>query len=141
ILTVLEYAGGERSGLKRSRYEIAPRHGVLGLQQTWMQLIAEQFVRKTRFDPLHDAATEQRLVDQLPEWLGRLLEDERIVLAIEFGERPLEIELEREQFVAAAESHYAELQRMVQGARVAGMPIELRLSHRVAALPGLLERL
>ena len=66
ILTVLEYAGGERSGLKRSRYEIALRHGVLDMQQTLMQFIAETFIRKTRFDPLHDASTEQRLVDQLP---------------------------------------------------------------------------
>lgn len=141
ILTVLEYAGGERPGLKRSRYEIAPRHGVLALQQTWMQLISEQYVRKTRFDPLHDAATEQHLVDQLPDWLERLEQEERIVLAIEFGDRALEVELEREQFVAAVEPHYAEVQRMVQGARVAGMPIELRLTQRVAALPGLLDRL
>jgi len=36
--------------------------------------------------------------------------------------------------------HYAELQRLVQGARVAGLAIELRVSHRIAALPGLLER-
>ena len=141
ILTVLEYAGGERAGLKRSRYEIAPRYGVLGIQQSWMQFIAENFVRKTRFDPLHDASTEQRLVDQLPEWLRQLGEQERITLPMQFGDRPLEVELERAQFIAAVEPHYAELQRLVQGARVAGMPIELRVSQRIAALPGLLDRL
>jgi hypothetical protein len=141
ILTVLEYTGGERAGLKRSRYEIALRHGVLGIQQTWLQFIAENFVRKTRFDPLHDAATEQRLVDQLPGWLQQLQQQERITLPMQFGERPLEIEVERAQFIAAVEPHYAELQRLVQGARVAGMQIELRVSPRIAALPGLLERL
>lgn len=141
ILTVLEYAGGERPGLKRSRYEIALHHGVLGLQQTWMRFIAEQFVHRTRFDPLHDASTEQRLVDELPGWLSQLLEEERLVLAMRTGERPLEIELERAQFIEAVEPHYAELQRLVQGARVAGLPIELHVSHRIARLPGLLERL
>jgi hypothetical protein len=141
ILTVLEYTGGDRAGLKRSRYEIAPRHGVLGIQQTWMQFIAESFVRKTRFDPLHDAGTEQRLVDGLPQWLAELQDKERINVAIQFSDRPLEIEVERAQLIAAAEPHYAELQRLVQGARVAGMRIELRLSHRVASLPGLLDRL
>ena len=60
---------------------------------------------------------------------------------MQFGERALEIEIERAQFIAAAEPHYGELLRLVQGSRVAGMPIELRVSHRVAALPGLLERL
>ena len=140
ILTVLEYAGGDRPGLKRSRYEIALQHGLLAIQQTWMHLIAEHFVRKTRFDPLHEAANEQRLFDQLPGWLDTLARDERITLSMSFAERKLEVELERAQFIAAAERHYAELQRLVQSARIAGMPIELRVSQRVAALPGLLDR-
>lgn len=145
LLTVLEYAGakgaGDRGGLKRSRYEIAPRRGVQALQQSWMQLIAESFVRNTRFDPLHDAASEQRLLNLLPEWLGRLREQETISLSLQFGDRPLEIELSRAQFVAAAEPHYAELLKLVQDARVAGLPIELRISQRVAAMPGLADRL
>lgn len=140
ILTVLEYAGGARAGLKRSRFEIALRHGVLNLQQTWAQFIAEHFVRKTRFDPLHDAATEQRLVDRLPQWLAQLADQEQVLLEMQFDDRPLEIELERAQFIAAAQPHYDELYRLVQGARVAGLPIELRVSQRVAGLPGVLQR-
>lgn len=141
LLTVLEYSGGERPGLKRSRYEIALQHGLLALQQTWMHFIAEHFVRKTRFDPLHEAASEQRLLDLLPGWLDTLSRDDRIVLSMSFADRELEVELDRSQFVAAVEVHYAELQRLVQSARVAGMPIELRVSQRIAALPGLLDRL
>jgi hypothetical protein len=140
ILTVLEYSGGERSGLKRSRYEIALRHGVLDIQQSLMQFIAETFIRKTRFDPLHDASTEQRLVDQLPGWLGQLSDQEQVTVSMQFGDRPLEVEIERAQLIAAVEPHYVELLRLVQGARVAGMQIELRLSSRVAAFPGLFER-
>ncbi len=141
LLTVLEYSGGERAGLKRSRYEIVLQHGLFAIQQTWMHFIAEHFVRKTRFDPLHEAASEQRLLDLLPGWLDSLSHEERIVLSLSFGERALEVELDRSQFIAAAEAHYADLQRLVQSARVAGMPIELRVSQRVAALPGLLDRL
>ncbi|HEX7114636.1 MAG TPA: FHA domain-containing protein [Steroidobacter sp.] len=141
LLTILEYTGGERSGLKRSSYEIALRHGVLAMQQTLMQFIADHFVRRTRFDPLHEAHTEQRLVDQLPGWLKELESNERITLSMQLSERLLEIELDREAFISALEPHYAEVQRLVQGARVAGMPIELRVSHRVASMPGLLERL
>lgn len=146
LLTVLDYVGSaqggsDRSGLKRSRYEIAPRRGILALQQAWMQMIAENFVRNTRFDPLHDAGSEQRLLDQLPDWLAQLSESEPLTLAMQFGEHKLEIELERAQFIAAAEPHYAELLKLVQDARVAGLPIELRVSQRVAAMPGLVERL
>lgn len=141
ILTVLEYSGGERSGLKRSRYEIALHHGVLDIQQTLMQFIAETFIRKTRFDPLHDAGTEQHLVDQLPTWLAQLRDQEQITVVMQFGERPLEVEIERAQLIAAVERHYVELLRLVQSARVAGMQIELRLAPRIAAFPGLLDRL
>jgi hypothetical protein len=140
ILTVLEYAGGDRPGLKRSRYEIALRNGMLDIQQTLMQFIAETFIRKTRFDPLHDASTEQRLVDSLPAWLGQLRAQEQITVSMQFGDRPLEIEIERAQLIAAVERHYAELLRLVQSARVAGMQIELRLAQRIAAFPGLLDR-
>jgi hypothetical protein len=141
LLTVLEYTGGERPGLKRSRYEILLQHGLLAIQQTWMHFIAEQFVRKTRFDPLHDAANEQLLFDRLPEWLATFAHEERAVLETTFGGSKLEVEIERAQLIAAVERHYAQLQSLVQSARVAGMPIELRVSHRVAALPGLLDRL
>ncbi|HLS80306.1 MAG TPA: FHA domain-containing protein [Steroidobacter sp.] len=141
ILTVLEQTGGSPGGLRRSRYEIALGHGVLALQQAWMKFIAEQFVRRTRFDPLHEASSEQRLLDELPGWLAALREAEHISLPMQFAGRALEIELEREQFIEAVQSHYLELVRLVQGARVAGMPIELRVSARVAALPGLLEEL
>jgi hypothetical protein len=144
ILTVLDYVGAksanDRGGLKRSRYEIAPRHGLLALQQCWMQLIAENFVRNTRFDPLHDAVSEQGLLNQLPEWVEQLRTNETLNLTLKFEDRPLEVEMNRAQFIAAAEAHYTELQRLVQDARVAGLPIELSVSHRVASLPGLIER-
>lgn len=140
LLTVLEYTGGERAGLKRSRYEFSNRHGLLGLQQSWLQFIAENFVLKTRFDPLHDAGTEQLLVDQLPHWLHELSEKETLTLSVDFRGQTLDIELTRAQFIAAVEPHYAELLRLVQGARVAGAPIALRVSAQLAALPGLLER-
>lgn len=140
LLTVLEYSGGERPGLKRARYEIAPRRGLLALQQSWMTWIAEEFVRKTRFDPLHEAASEQRLVDQLPQWLAQVATQSPLTLTMQFSDRALEIEVTREQFIAAAETLYADLVALVQNARVAGVAIDLRLSHRVAALPGLQER-
>jgi len=140
ILTVLEYSGGDRSGLKRSRYEIVLRHGVLDLHQTIRQFIAETFISKTRFDPLHDAITEQRLVGQVPTLLGQLREQEKTVVSMQFGDRPLEVEIERAQVIAALEPHYVELLRLVQSARVAGMQIQLRLTPRIAAFPGLVER-
>jgi len=66
-LTVLEHLGE----LRRVRYELLPQHGWLALQQAWIDMAGAAFVRKTRFDPLHEAAGEQRLWDGLPGWLDR----------------------------------------------------------------------
>ena len=99
LLTVLDYVGAksssDRGGLKRNRYEILPRRGLIALRQTWVQLIAENFIRNTRFDPLHDAASEQRLANQLTQWLAQLAGRETLNVSMEFGDRPLEIELVR----------------------------------------------
>jgi hypothetical protein len=48
-----------------------------------MQAIADEFVRRTRFDPFHDADTEQALYDRLPTLLDELkqAEDTEVAMA------------------------------------------------------------
>ena len=53
------------------------------LRRQWVKAIGEEFVRKTRFDPLHDAATEQAVHDRLPGLLDAIAES---------GSEPFEIE-------------------------------------------------
>ena len=43
-------------------------------------------VRRTRFDPLHQAATEQQLYLRLPDWLAALASQESVDVAIETGD-------------------------------------------------------
>jgi hypothetical protein len=113
----------------------------MAIHQTLMRFTADLFVRKTRFDPLHEASSEQRLFDLLPQWLTALNEQDRLTATMSFGERQMDVEIDQAQLIAALEPHYAEILRLVQSARVAGMPIELRVTERVAMLPGLLTRL
>ena len=139
-LAVLEHPGGEQAPLRRARFEIQPGHGWLGLTQRWIELIAETFVRKTRFDPLHQAATEQRLADEIPSWLVQLDTETALAVELEFGDTIHRVEIDRNDFIAAAERHYAALVKLVQDVRPAGHAIELRIGERVARLPGLAER-
>lgn len=140
LLTVLEYAGGETPGLKRSRYEIALQQGVAGIQQSCLKFIASEFVRQTRFDPLHEAGSEQRLVNLLPGWLAQFQTEPQVELTMQFNDRPMQAEISREQLIGAVDAHYTQLLQLVQGARVAGLPIDLRVTQRVAEMPGLLDR-
>lgn len=137
VLTVLDH-GGE---LRRTRYELLPQHGWLALQQAWLDLIAAAFVRKTRFDPLHEAANEQRLWDGLPGWLATLEREPAVTLEQQAGGVTHAVELLREDFAATATRIYDGLAQALQRARPAGGPLYLRLSHRLATLPGFGERL
>jgi hypothetical protein len=137
VLTVLDHAGD----LRRTRFDLLPQHGWLALQQAWLDMIASAFVRKTRFDPLHQAATEQRLCDGLPGWLESLRGGDAVSIEIESGGRTHGVELDAADFAEAADAVYAEYARSLQRARPAGSPLHVRLSHRFALLPGFEERL
>jgi hypothetical protein len=137
VLTVLEHAGE----LRRSGCELLPRHGWMALQQAWLDLVAAAFVRRTRFDPLHEAASEQRLWDALPGWVAALERDPVVTVdAVAAGET-LTVELSRGDFAAAAAATYDAVLQALQRARPARGPLQLRLSQRWAGLPGFAERL
>jgi hypothetical protein len=126
--------------MRRRRVETAPRVGLRALQAAWSQLVSETMVRRTRFDPLHQAVTEQQLYDRLPGWLGSLATSDQLDVQIETGAGKFSVALGREQFVFAAEAYYAQLFDLVHSARRAGAPVTLALSARAAALPQLAER-
>jgi hypothetical protein len=137
VLTVLDHGGD----LRRSACELLPRHGWMALQQAWLDLVAAAFVRRTRFDPLHEAASEQRLWDALPGWLQALERDPVVTIEATAAGETLAVELSREDFAAAASPTYDAVLHALQRARPARGPLQLRLSQRWAGLPGFVERL
>lgn len=138
--TLVEVARAE-SMLRRARYELLPGCGVLAFQQALAQAIAAAFVRETRFDPLHEAATEQRLYDRLPQWLAAAADSDAITADFEFGSATHQLLLQREQLEQAVAALSDEVLRLVQLARPAGMALQVCVTPRVAAIPGLLARL
>jgi hypothetical protein len=136
VLTVI--AGGDE--IVRKAVHIEPRVGLLGLRDTWAQLIAQAFVRATRFDPLHLAASEQVLYAQLGGHLEVLAERDSTRIRFASSGRQHVVDLDRSQVVGAAAGSYDTLSSLVQ-TNVSHDETTLLLSHRVAGLPGLVERL
>ncbi len=137
VVTVLDYA----AGLRRTRFEMLPQHGWLALQQAWLDAIAAAFVLKTRFDPLHQAATEQLLCDGLPAWLATAVSGGTASIELESRSATYSVAMSAEDFEAAASRSYDEYARVLQRARPTAGPLSLRLSSRFAAFPGLEGRL
>jgi hypothetical protein len=134
---VLEHAGE----MRRVRYELLPQHGWLALQQAWIGLIAATFVRKTRFDPLHEAASEQRLWNGLPGWLAALGNSDSVTIELPGAGGVLAVELARADFAAAAQGVYDAVAHVLQRSRPMGAPLHVRVSHRWSGLPGFADRL
>lgn len=55
-----------------------PGQGLSQLLDGWANVIADHFIRDTRFDPLHAAATEQQLYDAVRAWFAAGRPDESI---------------------------------------------------------------
>jgi hypothetical protein len=127
--------------LRRRRVEIAPRAGLKAIYTAWAQLVSEAMVRRTRFDPLHQAATEQQLYERLPGWLAAMSDRESVDVAIDTEAGSFAATLRREQFTLAAEAWYAQLAELVHAGHRADEATTLALSARAALLPALGGRL
>ena len=114
--------------------------GLHHLYRGLVEMIAQQFVRLTRFDPFHQANSEQELYDRLPGILSYLQHNSSMIFEIAGRSNPYSINLHRDDFIQNAEPVYNEVLRLIQRIQSkleAGQtPLALQLSHRLARLPG-----
>ncbi len=130
---------GEQT-LVRREVGVATRVGLRALMGACAQVVGESMVRRTRFDPLHQAASEQALHDALPGWLESVAATGRTEAALDFGGRRFAVELHRDECTLAAEAWYTQLADLV-ATTARGEPVTLVMTRRAAMLPGLAERL
>ncbi len=136
-VTRVDLRGGEAR--RRAARVRSAQGGLIALQDSWLQLVSEAMVLKTRFDPLHDAANEQRLYDALPAVAAQAAREGSATIGLE-GTRH-EVLLSRDQFAARGEAMYGDLVAMIHELRPAGASVTLVLPAALPALPGLQEKL
>jgi hypothetical protein len=127
--------------VRRERSDVVPGIGWLGFLEAWMRMIAREFITETRFDPLHQADTEQRLFERLPALLEHLGANDSVEVDVSFGAEQHSLELAREHFVHQADPLYSDLLMRVHRLRTAGHQTTIALTERAALLPGLVARL
>lgn len=126
---------------RRKRTVLTEIGGYIELNQAWLDLIGITMVRRTRFDPLHDAATEQQLFDAMPSVTGKAASTGRTTAAVTKGNERYEVALTRDQFAHVAEPIYRSIRGLLHQLRPAGTLISIVVPRRVAELPGLREQL
>ena len=63
--------------------EVNAELSLQSIQEALLQSLQASFIRDGRFDPLHDAHTEQQLFDQLPELVNQALKNEKSSVGVE----------------------------------------------------------
>jgi hypothetical protein len=111
--------------------------GVYVLYDTWIRAIAEEFVKQSRFDPLHTAETEQLLLNRLGGWLSRAAGQERVELSIEYAGATYTTSIESLALIAHAAPVYQQLASRLRALYRAEELPAIQITDRVARLPGL----
>jgi len=123
----------------------ARKKGLRYLYAEWVKAIAEMFVRTTRFDPLHEASTEQELYDRLPGVIAGFQKNSSVLFEMVVGSKRYGVNLSRELFVAKAQGVFQEIGEMIdlmlKRHGTPGQPVTLQITHRMAPLPGCKEML
>jgi hypothetical protein len=115
------------------------------LYRSWVETIAEEFVHATRFDPLHQAATEQELYNRLASALDIFKNQPSFLFELSHGKNSYRITLLRDVLFQKSEKIYDEICRFIEKMRddhgKNNLLTVLQTTHRVACLPGLKDKL
>jgi hypothetical protein len=95
----------------------------------------------TRFDPFHRADAEQQLYDSLPQWLAVLEREDVAELSLSDGDETISIQVEREHLLGTADAFHHALVQLISPYRQSSSHMVIQLSHRLAALSGVVARL
>jgi hypothetical protein len=135
------YIDRDGAQVRRRRTVMSERGGLMSFYQGWLELVSTTMVKQTRFDPLHDAATEQQLFDSLAGWAREAAEQGSANAVLTKGAERFEVALTRDQFAQAGQSLHRELVRLLHELRPAGAPVALLVPAAIGHLPGLREEL
>ena len=97
--------------------------------------LADQFIQTNRFDPLHEAHTEQALFDQLEGWLNDPNRNTEQLINVQMQQTSYSCTATLEQLSTACSDLYPTL---IQGIRnLSQGNNQLLVSHRMMRVPGL----
>lgn len=134
-VVLTEIVTGENS-LSRGSVIQVPGVGSQNFMDLMMQLATDLFIQQCRFNPQHDATSEQQLYNALPTWLSQNDGDQTsLLLELNSKTTAHTAKMPRESLVNNLSRHYKSIVQQLTELNVAG-DSKLLLSPEFAALPG-----
>jgi hypothetical protein len=112
--------------------------GIERLERVCIELIARQFVEATRFDPLHEAESEQYLYDHLYDWCARLGRQGAVSLTVPFGGNEFSTDINLNVFKQRLTRVCEPVTQRIRGLLSVGRTTALQCHSRWTDFPGLL---
>ncbi len=113
----------------RTNVETVDGAGFDNLMTRFVTLVSDQFLTQSRFDPLHQADTEQLLYNEMPKWLTLLQSRRELKVHIEFRGSRFDARISKSDLISVADQVYRDIHsriashdRCLIGSRLATMP-------------------
>lgn len=130
-----------RGILARKNVKTILETGLSTLLDRWANIIASQFIQTTRFDPMHNADTEQQLFNLLPGWIRNLQDSNTHSFSVKAADTEHSVAISQENLLKACTPLYPQIVQAIRSEIAANEPASLLLSHRLQGFPGLKESL
>ncbi len=127
--------------LRQTGHEILVDTGLATYWDRWASLIAEQFIQSSRFDPMHEAASEQQLFDVLPEFMRNIGDNRALNFELNLGNVTHATALSKDQLLGATANAYPSIVQGIRRAVTPGESFTLFISPRLRYFPELLTSL
>ncbi len=100
-----------------------------------MQLATGMFIQQCRFNPQHDAESEQQLYNELPQWLAQAQQDGNLILELNAGDTIHTAKMPMDSLVNSLNGHYKTINKQL-AAMATDHDTQLVVSSSLAELPG-----
>jgi hypothetical protein len=138
LLTKLVIAGDQ---LKSESVIQVPGVGNQNFMDLMMQLATGLFIQQCRFNPQHDAESEQQLYNELPNWLKQDDGNKNsLLLELKTGSAVHTAKMPRESLINHLGGYYEKIHKQI-AALTGSDETDLLISSAMAALPGFISTL
>lgn len=127
--------------LRRMTSTTVTETGLFTLQNRWAHIIAQQFIHTDRFDPMHQAESEQILFDQLAHWIEKSDTNSTNTFELSLGDVTHSASISSEQLLQACTEVYPQIVQQIRTKTTSDQRVQLCISHRFRGFPGLLDSL
>lgn len=132
VLTSFHRVNGQ---MQRDQVIQVPASGLLALQDAWTNMLADEFIRQTRFDPKHNAEVEQYLYNQLEPWISQSAVADELLIELNHKGTVHQARITHAAFAQRSRSVFERINRELEQLGTQDSSLHVLRSH--LQLPGL----